>query len=121
MIKPLIIGVLTELLKFEPRREITGFLLAYQNEEQELVRVRNLSMNQYSFFIADSDIDDVKRYALKNNTTIYAFVHSHNGTTDMSEHDKMTFESSEFNWIIIALYEEQLKWQFYSKKQKILK
>ncbi len=118
MMKLSIADLLSRVLKSEPRKEITGFLLVHRNTTQEFIRVKNLSSNCYSFFITDQDVDAIKKYASKNSAIIYAFIHSHHETTYMSINDKVNFRLSEFNWIIITLYENELKWQFYPNKQE---
>ena len=110
-----IIELLIHIIKAEPYKEITGFLLIDKEKQQEFIRMKNLSGNPNAFFILDNDVLLVKRYADFQGLKIIGFIHSHNGSTEMSNHDIHTFKTSEFDWIIVALVNESLRIAYYNK------
>ncbi len=97
-VKKLILGC----IRSSRGKEICGFLLRDDAGDQTFFEIKNLSSNNFSFFISDTDMQRLYCFIQKNNLTVEGFLHSHKDSLDLSKEDINGFSNSPFDWIVVG-------------------
>jgi proteasome lid subunit RPN8/RPN11 len=97
-------AVLTRAIIEARGREICGFFVLDSAYRQQFIAVPNRSLlPAHSFSVCNSDRDRVFRGAVRTNSQIMAFVHSHRISLDLSVADQRSFACQDIPWAIVVL------------------
>jgi proteasome lid subunit RPN8/RPN11 len=98
-----LLSELTEALNDSHNKELCGFLLKNNTGELEFIRMANWADGLNEFFIAKSQYESIKLYSYRMKKELFAFLHSHISSLDMSSTDRDSFFLGDIDWIVIRL------------------
>src|SRR2546422_3548491 len=118
MLSENIVSRLTNILSTAKEREICGFLLTGSAGEQTYFGVFNLARLPWTFLVSHTDVERVARFAKSHGMRIAAFIHSHNGSLDLSDDDRLAMCASGLPWIVVTLSEGKLRMRVYEHEAR---
>lgn len=83
-------------------REVCGFITRDVHGEGEFFPLPNRSRDHDAFWVSRVDERRFARMAARHQLQVVAFLHSHRAGLELSENDRISFETQPLPWVVVT-------------------